>query len=333
MTTGWRARRRTSCPSTRATARRRRQPRRTPAATRPPTSGRRSGSATACSTSSRASSTCRSRRRRSAGKKVKNETMIFPRYHQLDAVRKLVADARARRRRAQLPGPALGRQRQEQHHRLAGPPARVSLHDADDQKVFDSVIVVTDRARARPAAPGHDLPVRAQAGRGAEDRRELDAARRGARDAATPIIITTLQKFPFVTEKIGDAAGARRYAVIVDEAHSSQTGETRDGAEGGARPASAIAEEAARQRPRTKASTDYEEEILRSDGQARPAAEPQLLRLHRHAEAQDAGGLRPTGRGRQAAAVPPLPHAPGHRGGLHPRRARRTTRPTRPTTG
>ena len=54
------------------------------------------------------------------GRKVKKETMIFPRYHQLQAVRTLVDAARTRGRGAQLPGRALGRQRQEQHHRLAG---------------------------------------------------------------------------------------------------------------------------------------------------------------------------------------------------------------------
>ncbi len=55
--------------------------------------------------------------------------------------------------------------------------------------------------RARPAAPGHDLPVRAQAGRRAEDRRELDASSPRRWEPALPIIITTLQKFPFVTRE------------------------------------------------------------------------------------------------------------------------------------
>ena len=58
------------------------------------------------------------------GKKVRKETIIFPRYHQLDAVRKLLAAARTDGPGQQLPDPALGRQRQEQHHRMAGPPAR-----------------------------------------------------------------------------------------------------------------------------------------------------------------------------------------------------------------
>ena len=57
------------------------------------------------------------------GSKTGERCLIFPRYQQLDCVRRLVADARASGRGAALPDPALGRQRQEQHHRLAGAPA------------------------------------------------------------------------------------------------------------------------------------------------------------------------------------------------------------------
>ena len=60
------------------------------------------------------------------GRKVKTESMIFPRYHQLQAVRMLVDAARSEGVGQQLPRRALGRQRQEQHHRLAGAPARVA---------------------------------------------------------------------------------------------------------------------------------------------------------------------------------------------------------------
>ena len=54
------------------------------------------------------------------GKKVRKETMIFPRYHQLDAVRRLVAASNGRRPRPQLPDPTLGRFGKEQLHRMAG---------------------------------------------------------------------------------------------------------------------------------------------------------------------------------------------------------------------
>ncbi len=89
--------------------------------------GRGAGRATACSTSWRRFIHLQIEEKRDdQGRKVKVETMIFPRYHQLDAVRQLVGAARARRRGAQLSGRALGGQRQEQHHRLAGPPAGVA---------------------------------------------------------------------------------------------------------------------------------------------------------------------------------------------------------------
>ena len=107
--------------------------------------------------------------------------MIFPRYHQLEAVRMLVGAAHGRR--------SVGHNYLVEHsagsgksntigwlsHRLA------SLHDATDERVFDSVIVVTDRVVLESATPGHDLPVRAQARRRAADRRKLATTRRSAR--------------------------------------------------------------------------------------------------------------------------------------------------------
>jgi len=118
-------------------------------------------------------------RRDDQGRKVKRETMIFPRYHQLEAVRLLVDAARR---------DGVGHNYLVEHsagsgksntigwlaHRLA------SLHDADNRRVFDSVIVVTDRVVLDQQASGHHLPVRAQKGRGPEDRRKLAPACRGA---------------------------------------------------------------------------------------------------------------------------------------------------------
>ena len=145
------------------------------------------------------------------GKTVKRETMIFPRYHQLDCVRKLRGRRARGRRRPQLPDPALGRQRQEQLHRLARPPPREPALERRREGLR-----LGRRGhrppRARQAAAGHDLPVRAQAGRGAsastrtrtqlaealeagDADRHHDAAevplrhredRRAARSAATP---------------------------------------------------------------------------------------------------------------------------------------------------
>ena len=162
------------------------------------------------------------------------ERMIFPRYHQLDAVRKLVAHAKAH---------GAGRNYLIQHsagsgksnsiawlaHRLA------SLHNRHDEKVFHSVIVVTDRRVLDQQLQETIYQFEHRTGvveKIDQNTRQLAQAL----SQGTPIIITTIQKFPFISralatlEKKGsgvriDTAG-KRFAVIVDEAHSSQSGET-----------------------------------------------------------------------------------------------------------
>ena len=168
------------------------------------------------------------------GRKTKVETMIFPRYHQLEAVR-LLADA-ARRE-------GVGHNALVEHsagsgksntiawlaHRL------VSLHDAENARVFDSVIVVTDRVVLDRQL--QDTIYQFEHKRGVVEK--IDGSSRQLAEAlenAVPIVITTLQKFPFVSRRLlkmaeergTEAAGVlptRRCAVIVDEAHSSQSGE------------------------------------------------------------------------------------------------------------
>jgi type I restriction enzyme, R subunit len=170
-----------------------------------------------------------------AGKRmVRRERMIFPRYHQLDAVRKLVAHAREH-------GP--GHNYLIQHsagsgksnsiawlaHRLA------SLHDASDAKVFDSVVVITDRRVLDQQLQNTVYQFEHKTGvveKIDEDTQQLAKALAGG----TPIIISTIQKFPFISqairtlEKKGEEVelntAGKRFAVIVDEAHSSQSGET-----------------------------------------------------------------------------------------------------------
>ena len=169
------------------------------------------------------------------GRKVKVETMIFPRYHQLDAVRMLVDAARRE---------GVGHNYLVEHsagsgksntigwltHRLA------SLHDADNERVFDSVIVVTDRIVLDQQL--QDTIYQFEHKRGVVQR--IDKSSRQLAEAlqnAVPVIITTLQKFPFVSRQLlkmteedeTTATGVlptRRCAVIIDEAHSSQGGET-----------------------------------------------------------------------------------------------------------
>ena len=164
---------------------------------------------------------------------VRKERMIFPRYHQLDAVRALVAHAKTH---------GAGRNYLIQHsagsgksnsiawlaHRLA------SLHNEHDEKVFHSVVVVTDRRVLDQQLQQTIYQFEHKNGvveKIDEDTRQLAQAL----SQGTPIVITTIQKFPFISralstlEKQGsgvkiDTAG-KRFAVIVDEAHSSQSGE------------------------------------------------------------------------------------------------------------
>jgi len=178
---------------------------------------------------------------------IVKEQMIFPRYHQLDAVRKIVAVSCEE---------GSGKNYLVQHsagsgktnsiswlsHRLA------SMHDANDHKVFDCVVVITDRRVLDQQL--QDAIYQIEHAHGVvkaidQDSKQLAAALIDG----TKIVITTLQKFPFVLRGLLHAAGAatqeqataeekaqakeweteitrRKYAVIVDEAHSSQTGET-----------------------------------------------------------------------------------------------------------
>ena len=168
------------------------------------------------------------------GRKAKVETMIFPRYHQLEAVRLLTADARLR---------GAGSNALVEHsagsgktntiawltHRLA------SLHDEKNARVFDGAIVVTDRVvldrQLQEAIYQFEHKLGVVEKIEGSSRQLAEALERGA-----AIIVTTLQKFPFVSrhllrmaeERGAKGAGAlptRRYAVVIDEAHSSQGGE------------------------------------------------------------------------------------------------------------
>ncbi len=152
---------------------------------------------------------------------VKAEQMIFPRYHQLDVVTKLLADVKAN---------GAGRSYLIQHsagsgksnsiawlaHRLTG------LHDDRDGKIFQSVIIVTDRRvldsqlQSTVYQFDHVAGVVQKIDQNARQLRE-------AIEAGTGIIITTLQKFPVIYKEVH--ANNKRFAVIVDEAHSSQTGD------------------------------------------------------------------------------------------------------------
>ena len=149
--------------------------------------------------------------------------VIFPRFHQWDAVRCLESDARQA---------GAGKNYLVQHSAGSGKSNSIawlahrfsSLHDADDRKVFDKVVVITDRLildrqlQDTISQFEHAIGVVQRIDKSSS---QLAAALEGEQ---ARIIVTTLQKFPFLFDKISSLP-ERTYAVIVDEAHSSQTGE------------------------------------------------------------------------------------------------------------
>ncbi|MDO4777881.1 MAG: DEAD/DEAH box helicase family protein [Cardiobacteriaceae bacterium] len=168
------------------------------------------------------------------GKKLRKESLIFPRYHQWQAVRQMVAAA-ARE--------GVGHNYLIEHSAGSGKSNTIawlahrlsSLHNARDERVFDSVVVITDRVVLDRQLQNTIYQFEHRQGvvqKIDEDSRQLAEAL----EAGVPIIITTLQKFPFVSDQLarlnearGEAGShlpTRKYAVIVDEAHSSQSGET-----------------------------------------------------------------------------------------------------------
>ena len=157
------------------------------------------------------------------GKKVFNTSLLFPRYHQWDAVNQLL--------NATLVD-GVGQTYLVQHsagsgksntigwlaHRLA------SLHDAKDQKVYSSVIVITDRKVLDSQL--QDTIYQFDHQRGVVEKIDESSTQlANALDKGKLIIITTLQKFPWVLDKVG-GLGDKRFALILDEAHSSQAGKS-----------------------------------------------------------------------------------------------------------
>ena len=155
----------------------------------------------------------------------KTEKIIFPRYHQLDVVRELVRHVREN-------GP--GHNYLIQHSAGSGKSNSIawtayrmaSLHNANNEAVYDSVIVVTDRRvldqqlQATISSFDHTLGSVETIDDKKSSKDLLAAINKGKR-----VIVTTLQKFPVIYEQVQSAVG-KHYAIIVDEAHSSQTGQS-----------------------------------------------------------------------------------------------------------
>jgi type I restriction enzyme, R subunit len=160
--------------------------------------------------------------------KAKKRRIVFPRFHQWDVVKRLEADALAQ-------GP--GQSYLIQHSAGSGKSNSIAwlthrlsvLHNSQDQKVFDKIVVVTDRrvldeqlaATVQQFESVVGTIVTVQGKKGPKSAELADALTGHAK-----IVTVTLETFPFVIERIADAdLATKNYAVIVDEAHSSQTGE------------------------------------------------------------------------------------------------------------
>ena len=250
---------------------------------------------------------------------------IFPRYHQLDATRKLLATVLAE---------GAGQKYLIQHSAGSGKTNSIAwsahfladLHDAQHKKLFDSVLVVSDRnvldAQLQEAIFDFERTsgvVATIKGESASKSKELAEALSGGKK----IVVCTIQTFPFALKAVQELAATqgKRFAVIADEAHSSQTG-------------SAAAN--------LKAVLSVEELQELADGGE--VSTEDLLAAQMAARANDAGityvaftatpksktlelfGRRPNpalpaGPENLPARVPCLFDAPSHRGRIHPRRA------------
>ena len=166
------------------------------------------------------------------GRRYQKETLIFPRYHQWDVVHRLLGIVREE-------GP--GHKYLIQHSAGSGKSNSIawtahqlaSLYDAAGEKLFHSVIVLTDRtvldAQLQETISqfeqvnGLVVRINLKEGEGAKSQKLATAL-----ENEQSIIIVTLQTFPFVLQTLSDQASLRerRYAIIADEAHSSQTGMT-----------------------------------------------------------------------------------------------------------
>jgi type I restriction enzyme R subunit len=158
-------------------------------------------------------------RKRKTGKRF----LIFPRYQQLDCVRRLVMHARSA---------GTGQRYLIQHSAGSGKSFTIAwlahelatLHDVTDRRVFDSIVVITDR-RVLDRQLQTTMRQFEQTLGVVENIDTTSRQLKEALESGKTIIVTTLQKFPVIAREIGELPG-KRFAVIVDEAHSSQSGES-----------------------------------------------------------------------------------------------------------
>jgi len=157
------------------------------------------------------------------GKKTGKKRLIFPRYHQLDTVARLLLDAKTH---------GSGQRYLIQHSAGSGKSNSiawlshqlVNLHNSQDERVFDSIIVITDR-RILDRQLQQTLRQFEQMPGIVENIDKTSSQLKDALSNGKQIIVTTLQKFSFILDQIQTLAG-KTFAIIIDEAHSSQSGES-----------------------------------------------------------------------------------------------------------
>ena len=152
----------------------------------------------------------------------KKKTQIWPRYHQLDVVRRLLGDAGEN---------GAGRRYLVQHSAGSGKSNSIAwlAHqliglESDGAPMFDSIVVVTDR-RILDRQIGDTIGQYAQVGATVGKANRAGDLKRFI-ESGKKIIVSTVQKFPFILDEIGDGQRNRSFAIIIDEAHSSQGGKT-----------------------------------------------------------------------------------------------------------
>jgi len=156
------------------------------------------------------------------GRKTGEWNLIFPRYHQLDAVRRIIRHARDR---------GAGQHYLIEHSAGSGKSNSIAwlahqlsvLHNAQDQRVFDSVVVITDR-RILDRQLQNTVRAFEQTLGTVETITENSQQLKKALEEGKNIVVTTLQKFPVISHQAQSLPG-KHFAVIIDEAHSSQSGE------------------------------------------------------------------------------------------------------------
>lgn len=156
------------------------------------------------------------------GRPTRKEALIFPRYHQYQTVKRLLVDVLEQ---------GSGKNYLIQHSAGSGKSNTIAwtahrlseLHNAQNEPIFDSVIIITDR-RVLDRQLSNTVEGFSQV-TGLVQHVESSADLRQALETGARVITSTLQKFPVIVDVMESTAG-KRFAVIVDEAHSSTSGES-----------------------------------------------------------------------------------------------------------